>query len=44
MHAPAEIPIGASVRVISFGYGHAPAPESDLTIDARRVSKPVIRR
>lgn len=24
------------VRVTSFGYGHAPAPEADLTVDARR--------
>jgi UPF0042 nucleotide-binding protein len=24
------------VHVTSFGYGHAPAPEADLTVDARR--------
>lgn len=27
---------GPQVKVISFGYGHAPAPEADLTIDVRR--------
>lgn len=26
----------ADVVITSFGYGHAPAPEADLTIDARR--------
>lgn len=25
------------VYVISFGYGHAPAPEADLTLDTRRL-------
>ena len=25
------------VQVISFGYGHAPAPEADVTVDARRL-------
>ncbi|TQS30074.1 RNase adapter RapZ [Microbispora sp. KK1-11] len=24
------------VHVTSFGYGHGPAPEADLTVDARR--------
>ncbi len=24
------------VKVLSFGYGHAPAPQADITIDARR--------
>ncbi|MEV4753022.1 RNase adapter RapZ [Streptosporangium sp. NPDC049248] len=26
----------ADVVVTSFGYGHSPAPEADLTLDARR--------
>jgi RNase adaptor protein for sRNA GlmZ degradation len=26
-----------SGRIISFGYGHAEAPEADLTVDVRRV-------
>lgn len=26
-----------NVIVISFGYGHGPAPEADLTVDARRI-------
>lgn len=24
------------ITVVSFGYGHAPAPEADITIDTRR--------
>ncbi len=24
------------VRIVSFGYGHGPAPEADLTVDVRR--------
>ncbi|MEV4383800.1 RNase adapter RapZ [Streptosporangium sp. NPDC049644] len=27
---------GGTVTITSFGYGHSPAPEADLTIDARR--------
>ena len=26
-----------TVTITSFGYGHAPAPEADLTVDARRL-------
>ncbi|MEV5408602.1 RNase adapter RapZ [Thermopolyspora sp. NPDC052614] len=33
---PREGPGAARVVVTSFGYGHGPAPEAELTIDARR--------
>ncbi|MEV6985015.1 RNase adapter RapZ [Sphaerisporangium sp. NPDC051017] len=37
VNAPAVAPAGRAVVVVeSFGYGHGPAPEADLTIDARR--------
>ncbi|MDP9850314.1 RNase adapter RapZ [Streptosporangium lutulentum] len=40
MTAPAELSAPSACRIqvaiTSFGYGHDPAPEADLTIDARR--------
>jgi len=29
--------VNPKVTITSFGYGHGPAPEVDLTVDARRI-------